>query len=453
MVETGQIAEGEAEAALKLPIRLAPPQLTANKAPFFTDYVKAELVRQIKDKMSETEITQAGFRVYTTLDPLMNAEAQKAVSQGIAQLESRLSLSPDERLEGALASVEHSTGFIRALIGGRSYSQSTFNRILNMKRQVGSTFKPIVYLSAFLKGEDPQGIPYGPAHPAEDAPWTLVFDRGRQNWSPRNYDKENQGWISYRKALSHSINIIAAKLGFEVGIPALIQTARTLGIESELPAVPSLSLGVSEHSPIELLRVYATLANRGTQDELTVIRGITHTDGTNYARFVYHPKQVIDPGPIDLLTDILQNVFTEGTARAAQKLGFNYPAAGKTGTTSNYRDAWFAGYTPQLTTVVWVGMDQTNSKSPSRPNLTGASSALPVWVSFMKNVLKGEPVTPFPSSPFLTEVSIDRHSGKLADSSCPATQVIQEKYMKGHEPKDSGCELNWPQATPSTVQQ
>ena len=193
-----------------------------------------------------------------------------------------MKITGKDRLEGALASVDQSNGYIRALVGGRSYAESNFNRILNMRRQVGSTFKPIVYLTAFQRGRDAKGIPYGPGHPVEDAPWTLVYDHGRQNWAPKNYEKEFMGWISFRTALAHSINTATARLGFEVGIDNVIKTARTLGIQAELPTVPSLSLGVAELTPIELLEAYATFANHGVQDELTVIRSINHQDGSDY---------------------------------------------------------------------------------------------------------------------------------------------------------------------------
>jgi len=438
MVETGSIAAGEAQAAAQLPIRLAPPQTSSNKAPFFVDYVKAELVRQLKDRLSESEIISSGFRVYTTLDTQINLSAQKSVTQGLSKL--------DEKLEGALASADSTTGFIRALIGGKNYFQSNFNRILNMKRQVGSTFKPFVYLAAFQKGEDAHGIPYSPGHPAEDAPWTLTYDSDNQSWSPKNYEKTYQGWVSYRTALANSINVVTAKLGNEIGIENMIHTARQVGIESELPSVPSLSLGVAELSPIELLRAYSTLAHRGVQNELTVIRGITQTDGTGYARFFNHPRQVIDTPPVDLLTDMLQSVFSEGTARKAVQLGFDRPAAGKTGTTSNHRDAWFAGYTPQLTTIVWVGMDQSSQLAASKNlNLTGTGSALPIWVDFMKTALKGEPITPFPVSPHLVDVLMDKHTGKKAESDCPTHQVIVEKFILGNEPREKSCSPQWPE--------
>ena len=456
MVETGQIAEGEAQAALKLPVRLEPAMNNTNKAPYFADFVKAELIRQLKGRYSDTEIPGASLRVYTTLDMITNSAAQQAVGHGLADLEKRLKLLPNERLEGALASVDASNGFIRALIGGRNYSQSTFNRILNMRRQIGSTFKPIVYLSAFIKGNDPNGVPYAPAHPAEDTSWHLVFDHGRQEWAPRNYEKEYLGWINYRLALAHSINTVAARLGVEVGLKEIVKTARALSIESALPEVPSLSLGIAELSPVELLRAYAVLANHGIQDELTVIRAIHLEDGSFY-RFVDHSKRVIDPAPVDLLTDMMQSVFTEGTAHAALALGFDRPAAGKTGTTSNHRDSWFAGYTPQLTTVVWVGMDQTPApgdekhKKPSKINLTGATSALPIWAEFMKNALAGDPPQPFQLSPFLVDVTVDRHTGKRATSGCPVTQTVTDKYIKDLEPRDSSCDSDWPPSVHETV--
>jgi membrane carboxypeptidase/penicillin-binding protein len=392
----------------------------------------------------------------------MNSAAQSAVARGAATLEKRYKLSEKERLEGALASVDQTTGFVRALVGGRSYAQSTFNRILNMKRQVGSTFKPFVYLAAFQKGLDPAGVPYGPGHPAEDAPWKLSFDHGRQEWAPKNYEKEHLGWIDLRAALAHSINTVAAKLGYEIGTERIIKTARALGIESELPAVPSLALGVAELSPVELLKAYAVLANHGTQDELTVIRAITQDDGSAYARFVYHPREVFEPGPVDLLTDCLQTVFTDGTAKVATSLGFERPAAGKTGTTSNHRDAWFADYTPQLTTVVWIDLDHDatpeTDKEPSKPtkpkpiriNLTGATAALPIWIDFMKEALAGEAPTPFPISPHLTDVTIDRHTGQKASLLCSTSQTVTEKYLRDAEPKDTSCVPGWPDSVRET---
>ena len=457
MVETGQIAEGDAKEALATPPRLAPPQVTSNKAPFFADFVKAELIRQLADRFTEQEITRAGFRVYTTLDMAMNVTAQKAVTAGVSEIETRMKLPVSEKLEGALAAVDHTTGEIRALVGGRSYAHSTFNRILNMKRQVGSTFKPLVYLTAIRKGNDARGIPYGPGHPAEDAPWKLVYDRGRQEWSPKNYEKGFKGWLSYRDALAQSVNTVAAKLGQEVGIENIVQTAKDLGIESSLPAVPSLALGVAELSPIELLKVYATFANHGLQQELTVIRAIHQNDGSFLDRLITRSKQVVEKGAVDLLTEMLKTVVSRGTAASARKLGFERSAAGKTGTTSDHRDSWFAGYTPELTAVVWVGMDQQvigeqkiKGKSKAAPALTGSSSALPIWVTFMKESLAGKPERAFPVSDELTTVLIDLKSGKQALDQCPETQTSLEPYWREYTPGATSCEALWPASDSGT---
>jgi penicillin-binding protein 1B len=452
MVETGKIADAEAKAALQLPIRLAPALSITNKAPYFADFVKAELYRQLQGKMSDQEISESGFRVYTTLDLTTNQIAQNAVAHGIMALEKKIKLPAPARLEGALASVDPTTGYIRALVGGRNYAQSNFNRILNMKRQVGSTFKPIVYLTAYLKGRDPSGIPYGPGYPIDDAPWTLVYDNFKQRWSPRDYEEEPLGWITLRQALAHSINTSTARLGFRVGIDEVIKTARALGIESALPAVPSLTLGVAELSPIELLRVYSTIANHGVANELTVFRAITQEDGKRLLRFIPDSKQVVDSAATDLLTDTLTSVFTEGTAHEASlRMQFNREAAGKTGTTSHHRDSWFAGFTPQLTTVVWTGLDQPDAKL--KLGLTGASGALPIWIDFMKTALTSVTPTSFALSPNIISVPIDRMSGLTTNAYCPASQMIVEKYIRENIVSESSCATDWPPSPPENIVQ
>jgi penicillin-binding protein 1B len=453
MVETGLVAEEEAQRAQSLPLRFAPAVQATNRAPYFSDYVKAELIEFLKVKIPEGELAEAGLRVYTTLDPYLNDISQRAVSSGVLKIEERFNSKKDPALptlEGAFAAVDHRTGYLRALIGGRSYDRSTFNRILNMKRQVGSTFKPIVYLAALEKQRDSRGIPYTGAYPMEDAPWKLIFDRGKQTWEPRNYEKDFMGWISFRTALAHSVNTIAARLGVEVGLSSVIALANRLGIESEMPSVPSLSLGVTELSPVELVRVYSTIANRGVADEVTVIRAITEEDGTALARFVYHPKEVIEPALADLLTDLLREVMTEGTGKSAAAMGFTAPSAGKTGTTSNYRDAWFAGYTPTLTAVSWVGVDSggASDKGKNKIQLTGAGSALPIWVDVMKAYAEISPPESFPWSEDLKDVRMDRFTGQAATADCPSSQVLIEKLPKRFVPTDFSCEVLWPKSTP-----
>jgi membrane peptidoglycan carboxypeptidase len=368
-------------------------------------------------------------------------------------LDKKIKVPTGNRLEGALAAVDQTTGAIRVLVGGRNYAQSNFNRILNMRRQVGSTFKPIVYLSAYLKGHDANGVPFGPGYPIEDAPWTLVFDNFRSRWSPRDYEDEFLGWITLRQALAKSINTSTARLAYWVGLPDIIKVARALGIESPLPPVPSLSLGVAELSPIELLKVYSTVANHGVANDLTVFRAIRREDGSPFAHSEPGSKPVVDARAADLLADTLTSTFTAGTAReASARMKFERPAAGKTGTTSHHRDAWFAGFTPELTTVVWTGLDQPDSKV--KIGLTGATGALPIWIDFMKSALATVPPTPFAPSPHLVAVTIDRRSGLAASpSTCAAPELITDLYIQGNTPgPESVCAADWPSSPPESVQ-
>lgn len=463
MVETGQIAEEEKASALMQPIRLFPPPKAQNKAPYFTDFVKSELLKMMQDRYSETEISRAGFNVYTTLDLNLNQIAQDAVEKGVSRLEERFKINaethPDLRLEGALASVDVQNGYLRALIGGKDYSKSSFNRILNMNRQIGSTAKPFVYLSAIGK-KNSADTPYGAAYPLEDAPWTWVYDNGRQSWEPHNYDKEFRGWIPMREALAHSVNVISAKVGYLIGVDAIADTFVKLGIpNSRIPRVPALTLGVLELSPVELLSIYSVLANRGMQKPLRVIRAITEDNGRTVQRTSDPATRVISEATSDLITDMMKDVFKTGTAKSASALGFHTEAAGKTGTTSDHRDSWFAGFTSETATVVWVGIDkavepaqpetssdQNKATTEEKKNsilLTGAGSSLPIWVDYMKTLNDSSPAAPFVASEHLSDYRIDRFSGNKSTSFCPSSQVVIEKYTSENAPTKETCVGSW----------
>jgi penicillin-binding protein 1B len=463
MMETGKITKAQFDAALKQPIRLAQAPQAGNRAPYYVDFVKAELVRLLSDKFSAKEIEELGFQVYTTLDLEMNSIAQESLQKGINDLESRLNIAGVIQLQGALAAVDQNTGEIKTLIGGRNYAQSTFNRILNMKRQVGSTFKPIVYASAFRQMEDPNLNSFTPAYPLNDEAWGWQYDKSQPVWKPTNYEKENLGWISLKTALAKSINTTAARVAKRVGLANVADMAKTLGIETKIPEVPSVSLGSVELSPIEILEAYITFANHGKSDHPFVIKAIQNPDGSDFYKNEYRPKSKIDPGVADMMTYLLQDVFAEGTASGARAYGFDRPAAGKTGTTNDYRDSWFVGYTPQLTALVWVGLDQgviqdalkeaskseskdkpKSKKIPRKLRLTGAVAALPIWLDFMKQALQYEPALPFPESDHLVDVRLDSRSGQKAESSCPESQVVSEKVIVGREPKKSTCLSEYP---------
>ncbi len=456
MYETGKITEAEFNLALKQPIRLSQAPQAGNRAPYFVDYVKAELNRLLADKFSEKEIQELGFQVYTTLDLNFNSIAQESLQKGLVALEKKLGIDGAIALQGAVAAVDQTTGEIKTLIGGKSYAESTFNRILNMKRQAGSTFKPIVYTTAFREITDPNGNSYTPAYPLDDQEWGWTYDPKQPTWKPSNYEREKLGWISLKTALAKSINTTAARVSKRVGLHEIAETAGLLGIETKVPEVPSITLGSIEVSPIELLKAYMTLANHGKSGQPYVIKAIQNPDGSEYFRNEYLPRPKIDAGVADMMTYLLQDVFAEGTASFAHALGFDRPAAGKTGTTNDYRDSWFVGYTPEVTALVWVGLDQgliqevlktaqkpgataQQKKLPKKIRLTGAVASLPIWADIMKRALQYDPPLPFPESDQLVDMRLDVYSGQKAESSCPESQVVLEKVIVGREPKKSTC--------------
>jgi penicillin-binding protein 1B len=447
MLETHKIDEPTYQHALNLPIRLASAPQAGNRAPYFVDYVKAELIKLMAETFDEKEIPELGFQVFTTLDLTVSQYAQEDLHAGLTALETRLGVKDVLQLQGAIAAVDQSNGEIRALIGGRNYAQSNFNRILNMKRQVGSTFKPIVYATAFRSLEDPEGNAFTPAYPLLDEEWSWTYDKSQPAWKPSNYEKEKLGWISLKTSLAKSINTTAARVAKRVGLKPIAETAQQLGITTHLPLVPSMTLGSVELSPVEIMEAYMTFSNHGKADAPYVIKAIQNPDGSEFYRMEYRPKVRIDPGIADMMTWLMQAVFTEGTAMSAGALGFDRPAAGKTGTTNDYRDSWFVGYTPQLTALVWVGLDQglieealkKDPKAPKRVRLTGATAALPIWTRFMNHSLQYEPPIPFAESEHLVEMRLDTHSGQKADSSCPDTQVVTEKVIAGREPRKTAC--------------
>jgi penicillin-binding protein 1B len=445
MVETGQISEEEAQEAKDQKVNLAPPVSVSNKAPYFVDYVKAQLMQEVAGRLSTEEVLSRGFRIYTTLDSYWNRLAQDVVWKHLKDFSG---------IEGAVAIEEHHTGKIRVLIGGKNYSQSQFNRILNMKRQAGSTFKPFVFLAAIEERSDGNGVPFGPAYPLEDAPWTLVYDHGRQRWSPKNYEKEFRGWVTAQQVLAHSINTATARLAARVGLDPIIKLAHDCGIVSELPKVPSISLGSADVSPMELLNAYAVIANQGIEQERHVIRLITEEDGVPFARFLPKETKRVESSSVEVLRQMMETVFTEGTAKKASEWGWKRSAAGKTGTTTQHRDAWFAGFSPQLTAVVWVGEDlQTdpdNKTTTQKVRLTGAGNALPIWAELMTQLHSELPWMDFSNSEANVEVKIDRYTGRLALSDCDETQVIWARYPKWVLDMARSCESSYPESEKET---
>jgi penicillin-binding protein 1A len=323
------------------------------------------------------------MRVQTTVDAKLQRMAEETVSRWLGSLHSR-GLYADQI---ALVAVDPRTHFVKAIVGGADRKKSEFNRAIQAHRQPGSAFKPFVYYTAFASGK------YTPNSIVYDTP--VGYRDGSGYYYPKNYDGSFAGPMSIRHALEVSRNVPAIKLGRAVGLNKVIETCRTLGINSPMEPVTSLPLGAIGVTPLEMASAYATFASYGWRSEPTVIARVTDSSGNVLLDNTPKPQLVLEPWAAASLTSVLQGVITNGTGRAAQ---FDRPAAGKTGTTNSERDIWFVGYVPQLATAVWVGND---NYKPLGHGATGGGFVAPIWKDFMRRALQGVPVQWFrPSSQF-----------------------------------------------------
>ncbi len=333
-----------------------------------------------------------GYRLFTTLDLRLQEAAQAAVVNGLAQIESqnptvkKVKEKKKISLEGALVSVDIATGSIRSVVGGRSFKKTQFNRVIMSKRQVGSTFKPVVYLTA-LESDDDE---INPIYELKDEPFTHKV--GRQKWTPENYDRSHFGRVPMYFALKESLNIATAQLAIDLGLDSVIETARALGVRSDLKPVPSLSLGAFEMNPLELLQAYLTIARFGSFLEVSFLEYAEDSDGKLVWSMTERTSEnKISAAAAQVLIGMLKQTAITGTAKRISQSGFTKVVAGKTGTTSENRDSWFVGFTPDLLTIVWTGYDDN---TPS--GLTGASGSLPAWLTFMQEATKYDQVRDFP---------------------------------------------------------
>jgi penicillin-binding protein 1B len=328
-------------------------------------------------------------------------------------------------LQGCVVVTDPRSGAILALVGGRNYQDSQFNRAIQARRQPGSCFKPFVYLAAFEAAID--GAPGGltPASVLDDSPFEIVS--GGRTWSPMNYDGEFRGNIPVRAALEDSRNVPTARAAQAVGLKRIIETARRCGFDEEFSPLPSLALGAQEVTPLELATAYGTLATLGVTARPRIIREVVARDGRKLEMHAPEVKHSVAPPAVYLVDDILRGVLTRGTAASSSELGFRGDAAGKTGTTDDTRDAWFVGFTPEALALVWVGYDD-NAKT----GLTGAQGALPIWVDLMMHIRHRWEGSTFPEPPGIVRIEVDPESGEVATWSCP--QRVEEVFATGTEP-------------------
>lgn len=363
MVDAGYLEAAQAEKEGKRPLRFANTPDYAYRAPYFTSYV----LQVLSDRLGRDLVMRGALKIYTTLDLRLQEEAEATIRNGVARYR------PYKVGQGAMVAIEPGTGAVRALVGGTSYDASQFNRATQAKRQPGSTFKPFVYLAAFAKGQSPGSS-------VADAP----VDFG--GYKPLNYDHRFHGVVSYERALAFSYNVPAVRVADSLGIDEVIRMAHTLGIQSGMPPELSVALGSAEVTPLELATAYATIAADGVYAEPHVISRVEDPNGQLIDQFPVTAAPVVPDSAVWALHKCLSAVVTYGTGAAAN---IGRPAGGKTGTTSENRDTWFAGYTPDLACVVWLGNDD-NSRLAS--SATGGQLAAPLWARFMRTAHLNLPV-------------------------------------------------------------
>jgi penicillin-binding protein 1A len=426
MVEEGFISDKESQEALKTPIKIISKQSSfLEKAPHFVEQVR----KYIEEKYGREILYHGGLNVYTTVNLEAQRLAQEALESGLKEIEKRQKYPFSEgssSLEGALISIDLETGYVRAMVGGRDFKKSQFNRATQARRQTGSAFKPIVYASALDKG-------YTPSTLIVDSP--IVFKWGDKIWKPKNFENKFNGPITFRNALTHSVNTVTVRIAQDVGVEYIRDYAKHLGISSSLNNDLSMALGSSSLSPFELTKAYAVFANQGRGFRPFFIKKILDRNGNLieenlpllYPNESPNDEQIISPQTAYVMTRLLEGVVQQGTGWRAKTLG--RPAAAKTGTTDQFYDAWFIGYTAEKLTGVWVGFDDERSIGE---NETGSRAASPIWVAFMMNVLKDKPVRDFPVPEGIEFIRVDPKTG------IPGThkQAVLECFKGGTVPTE-----------------
>jgi penicillin-binding protein 1B len=376
--------------------------------------------RQLRRDYDEADLRSEGLNIFTTLDPRVQNAAEAALTKRLAQFDREKRFGAPG-LEGAVVVAENQTGEVQALVGGRDVRYRGYNRALDAGRPAGSLLKPAIYLTALSEPSR-----YTLTTPLDDGPFVWK-SRGAPDWKPANYDRKFHGAVPLRVALAQSYNAAAARLGTELGVERVLGNLRRLGIDRDLPPYASALLGAVDLSPLEVTQMYQTIASGGFRAPLRAIREVTTQEGRPLARYPLAVEQAFPPEPMYLLTAALQDVVRDGTAQSLSKwLAPEIGAAGKTGTTDEQRDAWFAGFTGDRVGVVWIGYDDNRAA-----RLSGATAALPVWGDMMA-ALDPQPLA-LPQPDGVEIVSIDPQTGLRGGVSCPGARELP--FIQGSAPE------------------
>ena len=425
MTDQGRIDESQRTQAAAEPLSLAAITADPGDARYFLDLLRV----QLSDSYDGAILATQGLKIYSTLESRTQRLAAAALREGIEGLERRhpelVPEDPTRALQGCIIAMRPQTGEILALVGGRDYQLSQFDRCTQAHRPVGSAFKPFVYIA----GLEPRvaGPTITLASLLDDSPLEIETPSGP--WTPRNFDREFHGTVTVREALERSFNVATARLAQEVGIGRVADVAHRLGIESHLPLVPSLALGVADLTPLEVARAYSTLAGGGVRPQVHSIEDLVDSLGNTLERRELRHSRVLDAGTAYLATSLLQGVANRGTAAGVRATGIEGSIAAKTGTSDEERDLWFVGYTPELVAVVWIGFDE-----PRSVGFASSRGALPIWRRFVGELTGGEIHGQFPRPASVRTVDIDPVSGARAVWGCPERR--RELFLEGTVPTE-----------------
>ena len=416
LVDQGVVDAAQAQQAKQVPLEVVGRSSPSRSSyPAFIDLVK----RQLKRDYREEDLVTEGLRIFTTLDPWAQRQAEAALANRLDELESSRGMTAGT-LNGAVVVVTPQDGEVLALAGGRDADYAGFNRALDAMRPIGSLVKPAVYLTALQQPER-----YALTTLLNDSALSLKAGDG-STWRPQNYDKTEHGAVPLRIALAKSYNLATVRLGLDVGVDSVIDTLRALGVSEPMDPYPSIFLGALALSPLEVAQVYQTFASAGFRSPLRSIREVLDLSGKPLQRYPLTVRKAGQAAPFYLVNKAMQSVVAEGTASYAGSALPGLGLAGKTGTTDNLRDSWFAGFSGDLVGVVWVGRDDNK---PSK--LSGSSGALRVWVDMMKGI-NPSPLTLTPPEN-IQEIAIDPASGLLAGAGCAS--AVTTPFVRGYTPK------------------
>jgi len=455
MRSVGTVSDADASLAKAYPLQLARKSEAGDIAPYFVEWVRQQLENQFGQRLYEQ-----GLKVYTSLDVDLQSAAERALENQLRGIESGkfgafrhisfeayLARQADRAgevagpnspyLQGAFIAMDPRTGAVRALVGGRDFDDSKFNRATQALRQPGSTFKPIVYADAVQNGRPPSYL-------VDDAPLS-VPQSGGGSWTPQNYDGRFEGPMPMRRGLYQSRNLVAIKVGMELGAQSVIDMARKFGLTTPIPAYPSVFLGAADVYPIEMVAAYSAFATLGTRASPSPIVRVENSRGDVLWEPTLARAPVMSPEEAWLMVSMMKDVVQRGTAAGSVGSQFNYPAGGKTGTTNDGADVWFIGFTSDLVAGVWMGLDKPQK---IKGNAQGGALAAPAWTAFMREVYRRKPAPPdWPRPDGIVVRQIDPASGMLAGPGCAGavteyfvsgTDPIQTCFPQGYGPPGSG---------------